>query len=263
MSCSCNIEFSEFTPILYTQFNRIIVCIPLKVETNNNVTYYKAIVSKTYWGQNQDTVLLATSLRNGMCGLPLKLNLEYLIYGIEYENIISISGCSPSRKISNNFDEYINEKLKYDDSISLTINGIYKTYATTYVKEYIEIKNKQEIEYLELFSNTSNGFLITKFTNGKISGETSIRDGKMNGKAVFYYPNGKMKGCGNFENNNKVGIWKESEFIQIEGSSFYIIWKGNYVENKRRGLWKWKMKIGSPKEYQKITGNNLRNERNL
>lgn len=246
-ACSCNKEFSEFTPYNLVDYDRIIICKPISIDTIGNNIHYRSIVSKTYWGQKKDTVTITTPLMHGMCGLYLDFNESYLIYGTG-DNIIAINICSPSRKLNRLKNSYF-EKVNPTDSVWLDINNNYGGHPISFVKEYFVKTDSLEIAYLEIISKTQNGKIVTKFSNNTISAEINFKDGKLNGMATYYYANGKTKLKGSFTNNSREGIWTEYVFITREAKSFYISWTGKYINNEQHGMWKGKMLIGNFEEF--------------
>ena len=261
-ACSCEFEFSEFTPIFLTQYNHILICKPISADTNDHYINYRAIVSKTFWGTKQDTVTIRTFLGSGMCGLPLKLDETYLIYGTSYENTVFIGSCGPSRRLDNKTVFSFMESLN-SDSLAHTINGIYKKYSISYLKNYVIEAHQLELKYLEIISETINGKITTKFTNGIESAEITIKDGKLNGFAWFNYPNGKEIASGIFTNNAKEGIWTEAIYKSTGTKNYYLVRTGKYMDSKRHGLWKGKMLIGSFKEFELQYGDSMDIDYNL
>ncbi|MES2725652.1 MAG: hypothetical protein V4643_01025 [Bacteroidota bacterium] len=255
-SCSCEFAFSEFTPIFLTEYNHILICKPISADTNDHYINYRAIVSKTFWGTKQDTVTITTFLGSGMCGLPLELNETYLIYGTSYESTIFIGICGPSKRLEKKTLFSYLEGVK-SDSLMLTINGIYKKYSISYLKDYFTQARQLELKYLEIISETINGNITTKFTNEIESAEITIMDGKLSGLARFNYPNGKEIASGTFTNNAKEGIWTEAIYKSTGLKNYYLVRTGKYIDSKRHGLWKGKMLIGSFKEFELRYGDSL------
>lgn len=55
-----------------------------------------------------------------------------------------------------------------------------------------------------------NYFICEYYTNGQVIGNINLSsNGKLNGLAKYYYPNGRIKTEGRWKDYNSVGIWKE------------------------------------------------------
>lgn len=249
-SCECRNEYSEFSPIYLSRYDRIFTCKIISSDSFEVNRNYKVAVLKTYWGAKQDTAIIETSIWEGACGIFLEKDSIYLIYGNSL-NKVRVSLCSPSRPLTQNIDK---EFEGYGDSIVTIINGQRKNYSTDYLKTYTRETSLLELKYLDTLSQIINGNLIFHFSNGQISGELEIKSNKLNGMSSFYLPNGKLLSKGNFSDNIKEGIWHEHTYKSIRGvEKFHILQKGLYVKNEKRGKWKGKMITGTLKKLRKIT----------
>lgn len=243
-ACSCNYEFSEFTPAYLHSYDRIVACKPLSVDTLNYTLRYKALVLRTYWGRKQDTVTIVTARQGSMCGAPLDLQQLYLIYG-SGDSLIAINSYGPSRELSVDRLDFLTER----DSVRVPINGVFRTCTVPFLKHYYRQKDSVEIAILEELLSHPKGKLVTHFVNGKESGTISLQNAKLSGPATFYYPDGKLLASGNFIANAKEGTWTECIYKEIRGKAYYISRTGNYAGNKRRGQWKGKMLSGNFKDF--------------
>lgn len=243
-ACSCNYEFSEFTPAYLHSYDRIIVCKPLSVDTIRYTLRYKALVLRTYWGRKQDTVTIVTALQGSMCGARLGLQQLYLIYG-SGDSLIDINSCGPSRELSGDRIGF----LEGQDSVRFPVNGIFRTCTVPFLKQYYRQKDSLELVLLEELVSHPEGKLVTHFVNGKESGTVSLQNAKLSGPATFYYPDGKLLASGNFSSNVKEGSWTECIYKEIRGKAYYISRTGTYLGNKRRGQWKGKMLSGNFKGF--------------
>ena len=110
-------------------------------------------------------------------------------------------------------EEFINSKIAGYDSIILKElgNGIGTSYLldddiTIYVwrdslnriRAWFKDKNDIRIEGSEVFETT-----------GQIMGKIIYNDGKIDGKAIYYFDDGRISSVGYFKNNRKHGEWKE------------------------------------------------------
>ncbi len=74
------------------------------------------------------------------------------------------------------------------------------------------------------------GYVVFKYSDGKISSEGHLKDGKPNGYWKNYYQNGALKNEGNRKNFKLDSIWK---FYDINGKISKTI---TYKEDKKNGL---------------------------
>ena len=246
--CSCNYDITEFSPYRLIDYKNIFECKPISVKTTGNKFFYTVVISKTYWGDRHDTVQISTYQEHSMCGYTLELNETYLIYAYGADNL-EINICGPSRQLTGVKESFL-DTGEPTDSLTTTINGVYKKYSFSDIKDFSRKANENEINYLDLISKTSTGGLLTKFTNGKTSGEINIVDKKLNGSSVFYYPNGKLKATGSLKNNSKEGTWAIYRFMNYYGPTLYYYSTGKYMNNEMRGKWKGKIILGTKKEYE-------------
>ncbi len=134
--------------------------------------------------------------------------------------LISLASCNNNKVIITEEDL---------DSDMLCLKGDMEPYTGTC---YILYRNSENVKY--------------KFT---------YLNGRLNGRAVCYYDNGKIKSQGNYNNNNLVDKW---EFRNEQGNKTYIVnfrndsvngefisyylngnmkEKGTYLNNSRKGDW--------------------------
>lgn len=257
-ACECINEFSEFTPLYLSEYNHIFVGKVISVDTVGNTLQYHIIPTKSYWGENRDTMLITTARPSGMCGLLLDLNETYLIYG-QGDRVIYSNSCGPSRKLNASTEYYFGD-WNPSDSIRFSLNGEYKKRKIADISDYLKKAFIHEIEKLETISLVTSGTLTTEFINNSISGQLNFKDGKLNGINSFYFSNGKLKSQGNFDNNIKTGIWKDAIFKTVRNKDFYLMWTGQYSNNKKTGKWKGEMLIGTYKELRTYYGYNLNND---
>ncbi|MES2515923.1 MAG: hypothetical protein V4580_17345 [Bacteroidota bacterium] len=249
-SCSCNYEFSEFTPVYLHQYTRIFTCSVISADTTDNQLIYTATVSKTYWGTRSYTVTITTPLIGGACGRRLDLRKSYLIYGNDRAGAVDIYSCSPTRELSGiQFNKTNGWDLRSRDSVNIPINGNYEKHTVKYLNNYFRKAGKLELMYLEEISNQVNGQLKTRFLNDTVSGVLNFKDGKLDSISTFYFPNGRLKEKGNFTQNSKEGMWTESIYKTVKGKNYHLAWTGLNKANKRRGKWKGEMLLGSYQEF--------------
>ena len=125
-----------------------------------------------------------------------------------------------------------------------------------------EITNKEGV-FVNNTGEKYSGNLVAYFENGNKQYSYEIKEGKENGKAEFFYVNGKLMEQGEFTNGKKTGNWikwsekgsqiklAEANYNNGEKHGKWIIWDENgikryemhYENGKRIGIWKsWKKK---------------------
>ncbi len=107
----------------------------------------------------------------------------------------------------------------------------------------------QGLWYLKNSDQPYNGKFIDYFMNGKIQGEGTLKDGRIDGVRTVYYPNGNKHYFYTYSNGIENGA---SETYFINGK---LMQKGSFVDKKEDGVWQEYYSTGKLKRESSFVAN--------
>ena len=131
--------------------------------------------------------------------------------------IVLAIGCS------SRYDDSAIEVIKYDTTLIKSIKSDFKLIrienlhrediwtSKHYKRDSIEYRlMRDSLENIVAIVNYVNGkFISIKefYTNGQLMGKTEFINGKFDGKATYYFSDGRIRSTGMWKDNGMVGVW--------------------------------------------------------
>lgn len=120
---------------------------------------------------------------------------------------------------------------------------------------------KQEYDLLQAVHKSRNGNVITRYSNGKLTGTGRFREGLPVGVWTYFNYYGKVMEQGHYKDGKKHGWWVEYSYLsnirkgsrQLVFTHRYLM-KGNYVNGRKEGRWLGVGSNGGKKQFFYVNG---------
>ena len=177
-------------------------------------------IEKSFKGTKGKTIILH-QLRTGggmSCDLVLDIGRKYLIYAFEdYKGRLTTDYCSRTKPYyDKKAKRNIEKQLKnFEKGIKPDLFTPDAEWAKAELQAFYGGKNPpnseeliNEIAILESFKTIKSQYYL----NGYLLAEGEVKNGKPDGKWIFYDEEGKILSEGYFVKGKKVGIWSENHY---------------------------------------------------
>lgn len=232
-SCTCQQNF-DFLISDYLLYDNIFYgnCIDITGDSANKINIYTFEIKDEYKGKSSKFLKVKSYHSTELCGSQFKINNNYLIFSVKgfttlcYGNIAFDSDSINLWGLNQKSSVLLSDSFQY-------LNG----------NEFMLLFNKtkqNKINVLKQLKETRNGIIYSYFTDGNINSFISVKHGKFNGPAIFYFQNRKIKFRGEFKNGKKHGHCEEYkyEYSDLHSKFQYIKEVGKYKLDNRIGAWK-------------------------
>jgi antitoxin component YwqK of YwqJK toxin-antitoxin module len=234
LACSCHNDIEEMN---MARYNDCLTVFSGKVDSLGQCTNQgRAIIfliDKCYKGTYSGKITIPRVDCSSSCAFNFEKGQVYLVYLYpDSENQYKIIPCTGTRKLLS----------KKEIEGTLTQAKRFNTHS--FLEKEIEIW-EHEMALLEYVAANPNSRIKTEYLNKKPTGDGKLKNGLPEGHWKYYYPEGHIKGTGNYQNGQKTGLWTEyttyyetfEDTSSVDRKRYLIKSSGVYIDGLKEGKW--------------------------